>query len=124
MNTSKRADNYLERRTHLTDLSDEELKTRFWELGEQIVEPLLKLGYENTSPSIERSVLLRMGFSSTEAMTIVDEVMARSLMGKGAGNVVYKLSLAKGLTIREAGLALCNQQHWDTVVNLFKEAHA
>jgi len=122
VNNGKREDNYEERRTHLKNLSDEQLKDLFWELGEQMVEPLLKLGREHTTPSIERSILLRMGFSSTEAMTIVTEVLARGLIGKGAGHVVYKLSKAKGLTIREAGVALCNDQYWDEVVQLFKEA--
>jgi len=120
--SNKREDNYEERRAHLKDLSDAQLKDLFWELGEKMVEPLLKLGYEHTTPSIERSVLLRMGFSSTEAMTIVTEVLARGLIGKGAGHVVYKLSQEKGMSIREAGVALCEGQHWDEVVQLFKEA--
>ena len=52
----KRADDYQERRAHLANLSDAELEQRFWALAEQITEPLLKMGYEYTSPSIERSV--------------------------------------------------------------------
>jgi len=108
-----------ERRKHLANLTDEELKARFWELGEKIVSPLLELGKVNTSPSIERSVLLRMGFSSIEATKIVNEVVARNLMGKGAGHVVYRLSRETGMTIREAGLALCNDQHWDDVARFF-----
>ena len=62
--------------------------------AEQITEPLLKMGYEYTSPSIERSVLLRMGFSSLEAKHIVDGCMERSLIAHGAGNVVYRLAKA------------------------------
>ena len=87
----KRADDYQERRAHLAALSDAELEQRFWALAEQITEPLLKMGYEYTSPSIERSVLLRMGFSSLEAKHIVDGCMERSLIAHGAGNVVYRL---------------------------------
>ena len=65
MNTKKvREDDYLKRREHLKDLSDQELKERFWQLAEQAVKPLVDLAYKNTSPAIERSVLLRMGFSS------------------------------------------------------------
>lgn len=60
----KRDDDYQVRRQSVANLSDKELEQRFWQLAEQIVDPLLKLGYENTSPAIERSVLLRMGFSS------------------------------------------------------------
>ena len=37
------------------------------QLTGQLVDPLLELAKENTSPAIERSVLLRMGFSSLEA---------------------------------------------------------
>ena len=108
-----------ERRKHLADLTDEELKARFWELGEKIVEPLLELGKVNTSPSIERSVLLRMGFSSIEANKIVNEVIARNLMGKGAGHVVYRLSRSKGITVREAGILLAQGDSWDDVTRLF-----
>jgi len=108
-----------ERRKHLADLSDEELKARFWELGEKIVRPLLELGKVNTTPSIERSVLLRMGFSSLEANKIVDGVLARNLMGKGAGHVVYRLSREKDISVRAAGLALCGDEYWDDVVRYF-----
>ena len=59
----KRDDDYQVRRQSVANLSDKELEQRFWQLAEQIVDPLLKLGYENTSPAIERSVQLRMGFS-------------------------------------------------------------
>jgi len=111
--------NFEERRKHLAHLTDEELKTRFWELGEKIVDPLLELGKTHTSPSIERSVLLRMGFSSIEATKIVNEVIARNLMGKGAGHVVYRLAKEKGLTIRAAGLALCDDEYWDDVTRFF-----
>ena len=67
----ERKDDFKTRRLHLADLSDSEIKERFWSLAEQIVDPLLDLGYKNTSPSIERSILLRMGFSSLEAMAIL-----------------------------------------------------
>lgn len=116
----KRADNFEERRGHLKDLSDEELKVRFWELAEKIVDPLVDLAKKNTTPSIERSVLLRMGFSSIEAKAIVEGVMDRGLMGKGAGHVVYKVSQAKDIGIREAGLELIEGKHWDDVKELFQ----
>ena len=115
----KRLDDFSERRAHLANLSDEELKQRFWDLASQIVDPMLELGRKNTSPSIERSVLLRMGFSSIEAKEIVNKVIDRGLMGKGAGHVVYKLSKEKDMSIREAGLALANGQYLDEVVSLF-----
>ncbi len=115
----KRQDDFEVRRKHLQELSDEQLKERFWELASQIVEPMIELGRKNTTPSIERSVLLRMGFSSLEVKPILDGVMERGLIGKGAGHVVYKLSKHKGITIREAGLQLIDGEGWDEVVDLF-----
>jgi len=88
----KRADDFEQRRAHLTNLTDEELYERFWKLANEIVDPLLELGKKNTTPSIERSILLRMGFSSLEVKPIVEGVMNKGLMGKGAGNVVWRLS--------------------------------
>ena len=117
----KRQDDYLERREHLKNMSDEELKNYFWELAEKIVDPLLKLGYENTSPSIERSVLLRMGFSSVEVKPIVDGAVANSLLGHGAGNIVYKLAKKKGMSVRETGLGLAEGKFWDEACELFAE---
>ena len=45
----KREDDFESRRASVANLSDKELEQRFWSLAEQIVDPLLKLGYENTS---------------------------------------------------------------------------
>ena len=118
----KREDDYGKRRKHLETKSDEQLRTYFWELAERVVDPLLKMGYEYTSPSIERSVLLRMGFSSTEAKPIVDEAVKRSLLCHGAGNIIYRLAKGKNMSIRDAGLALVNGQMWDEASALFGEA--
>lgn len=111
-----------EARGHLADLSDEELKERFWELTGEIVDPLIDMGRNYTSPSIERSVLLRMGFSSVEATAIVDQVMKQNLMGKGAGHIVYRIAKDNDLTIRQAGLALSEGKHWDQVNEIFDPA--
>lgn len=110
-----------DRRKHLASLSDEELYNYFWELTAKVVDPLLELGKKNTTPAIERSVLLRMGFSSLEAAPIVDGIIARGLIGKGAGHVVWKLSESLGVSVREAGVLLAEGKHWDDVVSLFKE---
>lgn len=118
----KRADDFQERRKHLKDLTEEELEERFWQLTSDLVDPLIDLAEKNTSPSIERSVLLRMGFSSTEAKAIVDGTMDRGIIGKGAGNVVYRLAKEKNMDIREAGLSLVEGNNWDFVMDLFKEA--
>ncbi|MDR2183067.1 MAG: ornithine aminomutase subunit alpha [Clostridiales bacterium] len=115
----KREDDFATRRAHLADLSDEQLKDRFWQLTGQVVDPLLKLGYEYTSPAIERSVLLRMGFSSLEVKDIVQGALERGLLGHGAGNIVYKLAKAKDMGIRDAGLALAQGKYWDEAKAMF-----
>jgi len=115
----KREDDYSKRREHLSSLSDEELKARFWSLTEGLVDPLLQLGKENTSPAIERSVLLRMGFSSLEAKAIVDGCMARGILGHGAGNVVYRYAKEKRLELRAAGLLLQQPERMDEASALF-----
>lgn len=116
----KRADDFEKRRQHLAHLSEEELEKRFWELAEKIVDPLVELAYKHTSPSIERSVLLRMGFSSLEAKAIVEGAMDRGLLGKGAGHLVYRLAKEKGIDIREAGLKLADGEMWDEIEVIFK----
>lgn len=111
----KRADDYAERRKHIAGLSDKELYDRFWDLTAQVVDPLIELGKKNTTPSIERAVLLRMGISSLETQPIVNECMGRGLMGKGAGHCVYKLSQAEDISIKEAGTKLAHGEGWDKV---------
>lgn len=116
----KRSDDFAERRKHIANLSDEELYNRFWELAEKVVDPLLEYGRKNTTPSVERAVLLRMGISSLETQKIVEGCMDRGLMGHGTGHVVYKLSKAKGISIPEAGTMLAEGKGWDEAVELFK----
>ena len=115
----KRADDYEQRRQHLANLTDEELEKRFWDLAEKVVDPLLELGKKNTTPAVERSILLRMGFSSIEVKPIIEGVMNKGLMPKGAGNVVWRLSEKLGISVREAGVALAEGKHWDEVDSLF-----
>lgn len=116
----KRADDFEVRRKHLANLSEEELQNRFWKLAEDVVDPLLELAKNNTTPAIERSVLLRMGFSSLEAKDIVDNTIDRGLMGKGAGNVVYSVAKALKRDYREVGRELGAGTHWDKAVTIFK----
>ncbi|MFA5523556.1 MAG: ornithine aminomutase subunit alpha [Tissierellales bacterium] len=112
----KRKDDFEARRQHLISLSEEQLEARFWELAEKIVDPLVDLAYKQTSPSIERSVLLRMGFSSLESTAIVNGTIDRGLLGKGAGHLVYRLSKEYNISIREAGLKLAAGHMWDEVM--------
>ncbi len=116
----KRTDDFESRREHLKGLSDEQLKERFWELARQLTDPLLSMGKEYTSPSIERSVLLRMGFSSLEAAALVKGCLEQGLLGHGAGHVVYKMSRSWGLPIRETGLKLLAGEHWEEAQAAFE----
>jgi D-ornithine 4,5-aminomutase subunit alpha len=61
-----------------------------------------------------------MGFSSLEAKPLVDGSIDRGLIGHGVGNVVYRISKEKNVSIREAGLALIEGKYWDDAVALFK----
>lgn len=115
----ERKDDYLQRRQHLANLSEEQLEQRFWELAAEIMDPLVEQARGHTSPAIERSVLLRMGFSSLEGTAIVDGCLDRGLLGKGAGHVVLKLARAENIEVREAGLALAAGRGWETVEELF-----
>ena len=117
----RREDDFEQRRQHIKELTDEELYNRFWELTEQVVAPLLELGRKNTTPSVERAVLLRMGVSSLDTQKIVEGCMDRGLMGHGAGHVVYKVAKAKDISIREASIKLAEGEYWDDAVALFKK---
>ena len=113
MSLSERPDDFESRRQHLRKLSDDELHARFWSLVEQIVSPLINEARSHTSPSIERSVLLRMGLSSIEAEAIADGMSKRGLLGHGAGHLLLELAKAKGITVREAAEALLEGQLWE-----------
>ncbi len=90
------------RRQQLRKMSDEQLKERFWELCNQMVEPMVEYGRKYTSMSIERSVLLRMGIDSVTSQGVVSRVNEAGMLGKGAGHVVLKLSQKLGVDLREA----------------------
>lgn len=116
----ERKDDFETRRAHLKDLSDADLKKRFLELADQLVDPLLEMSYKNTSKSIERSILLRMGLNSLEAKAIVDVITEQDLLRKGAGHCVYVLSKHKNISIREAGLLIENGEGIDYLMEYFK----
>jgi D-ornithine 4,5-aminomutase subunit alpha len=60
-----------------------------------------------------------MGFSSMEAKTLVEKTIEHQWMGKGAGHVVYILSLMEGIDIRSAGLKLMANEGWEKVAKHF-----
>lgn len=103
-------DIFEKKRKHLQSLSDEELAERFWELTAKIVDPILELARTHTTESIERSVLLRMGFDSLQAKAIVDRIKSIGLLGKGAGHVVLKFSQKKEIPLKDAGLFIADQE--------------
>jgi len=90
------------RRQELEKLSGEQLKARFWELCNKVVEPMVEYGRKYTSPSIERSVLLRMGIDSQTSQAVVSRINEAGLLGKGAGHVVLKVSQKRNTDIRQA----------------------
>jgi D-ornithine 4,5-aminomutase subunit alpha len=110
-----RPDTYNEVRKHLADLDDEQLERKFWELSEQCVEPLVELARTHTSPSIERSVLMRMGVDSLTCHAVVDECEKRGLLGHGAGHVVLVCMQAWRMDAPIAATRLAAGDGWDTV---------
>jgi D-ornithine 4,5-aminomutase subunit alpha len=115
MPLAERPDDFATRRAQVQHLSDDDLQAYFWRLVEHIVQPLVEEARTHTSPSIERSVLLRMGFSSLEAKPLVNMMWDKGLLGHGAGKLILQLAQQKGITVREAGLGLLAGQYWEDV---------
>lgn len=113
-----RKERFEQRRENLKKMSDEELKARFWELCYQVVDPIVYLARTHTSPSIERSVLLRMGIDSLTAHAVVDVVLQAGLLGKGAGNVVLRVAQKTGTDIRGAAKIILDNK--DVLSGLFE----
>ena len=116
----KREDDFELRREHLKSLSDDELKERFFKLTDMVTDPLIELAKNSTTPSIERSVLLRMGFSSIEAKEIVERIIDAGLMGKGAGNVVLRVSEKLGANYLAVGRDMAEGLHMDLAIEAFR----
>ena len=120
--TDERITQFEKRHERLKQLSDAELKARFWELCNRVVEPIAELARTHTSPSIERSVLLRMGIDSQTAFGVVDRIHQAGLLGKGAGHVVLKLSQVKNIDLRQAAAAILEDK--EVLNGLFDEVKA
>lgn len=108
-------DDYTERNTHLKGMSDEKLYSYFWELVDKIIEPIIDEAKTHTTPSLERSILLRMGFSSMENKVIVNKMLDRGLLGHGAGKIILQLAQVKNISVREAGMGLMQDDLWEDV---------
>lgn len=115
----ERRDDFSIRREHLKNMSDEQLKAYFLELSDKLVDPLLKLAYTNTSKSIERSVLLRMGVSSIDAKVIVDKLDEKDLLRKGAGHCLFILSKDKNISLDEAAKLILEDDGLEYVLEYF-----
>ena len=113
----ERTARFEKRREELKKMSDAELKMRFWELCNQVVDPIVALSRTHTSPSIERSVLLRMGIDSISSHGVVDRIYEAGLLGKGAGHVVLKLAQKTGTDVRSAAAAILENK--DVLQGLF-----
>ena len=119
-----REDTYLQDRAHLAGLTDEQLEARFWTLSEQIVEPLVELARTHTSPSIERSVLMRMGIDSRTCMAVASECEKRGLLGHGVGQVVAHCATTRRCPVPEAARRLAAGEGWETVEQKWGAPHA
>ena len=105
------------RQQELHEMSDEALKASFWELCNQVTAPIVDLARTHTSPSIERSVLLRMGIDSVTSQGVVSRVLEAGLLGKGAGHVVLKVAQKTGKDVRSAAAAILENK--DLLQGLF-----
>jgi D-ornithine 4,5-aminomutase subunit alpha len=113
----ERKDDFNARRKHLANMTDEQLHDHFWSLVDRIVQPLVDEARTHTSPAIERSILLRMGFSSLETKPLVNRMLEKGVLGHGAGNLVLKLAQQKGISVREAGLSLIDGKYWEELAS-------
>ena len=112
--TDERIAKFDTRREELAKLSNDQLKSRFWELTNKMVEPIIDLAKTHTSPSIERAILLRMGVDSVSSHGVVDRVQEAGLLAKGAGHCVLKVAQKTGKDIRGAAQAILDDK---TVLN-------
>jgi D-ornithine 4,5-aminomutase subunit alpha len=117
--TDERLAHFEKRRAELEQLSDDQLKARFWELCNQVVEPVVDLARTHTTPSIERAVLLRMGIDSLSSHGVVERIYQAGLLGKGAGHVLLKLAEKQGTDVKSAAAAILNPAGKDVLHGLF-----
>lgn len=108
--TEERIARFEKRREELKQISDAELKARFWELCDQVVAPMVDLARTHTSPSIERSVLLRMGIDSVSSHGVVDRIYRAGLLGKGAGHVLLRLAERDGISAPSAAALILEDE--------------
>ncbi|MDY0341079.1 MAG: D-ornithine 4,5-aminomutase subunit OraS [Coriobacteriia bacterium] len=108
-----REDTFAEARKHLEGLSSADLEARFWSLAQRCVDPMVELARTHTSPSIERSVLMRMGLDSVMSKTVVAECETRALLGHGAGHVLLLAMQAWDADAPAAARRLADGEGWE-----------
>lgn len=108
------------RRAELATLTDAQLKARFWELCGQVADPIAALARTHTSPSIERSVLLRMGIDSVTSQAVAERIHQAGLLGHGAGHVLLRLAEREGTDVRGAAALVVSDP--DVLDGLWAEA--
>ncbi|HEX3786926.1 MAG TPA: D-ornithine 4,5-aminomutase subunit OraE [Pseudonocardiaceae bacterium] len=99
--------------TRLAELAEwplDRLRERFWELANHTVAPLAAYAASHTTPSVERSVLLRMGFDSVEAADLVGWLTERGRLGDGVAAVLGEHITQHGGSPREAYTALLGRR--------------
>lgn len=106
MTNDDRIARFEKRRAELRQLTDEQLKERFWELCDRVMEPVVDMARTHTSPSIERAVLLRMGIDSLSSHGVVERIHQAGLLGKGAGHVLLSVAERRGTDVRTAAAAI------------------
>lgn len=114
-----RPDTFHEVREHLQGMTDEQLEAYFWELSNKVVDPLVELARTHTSPSIERSVLMRMGVDTPTATAVVSECEQRGLLPHGAGHVVWRLMRHWDCTALKAAERLAAGEGWDHTAEIW-----
>jgi len=108
--TDDRIARFEQRRSELRQMTDEQLKARFWGLCEQVMAPVVELARTHTSPSIERSVLLRMGVDSLSSHGVVERIYQAGLLGRGAGRVVLEVAEREHTDVRGAAAAILTSE--------------
>lgn len=112
----QQGNNHEVRLKELSQLSDEELYMRFWNLVERLTEPLVDYASTHTTPSIERSVLMRMGFTSLEAQPFVQKSIEQGMIGRGCGAILLTYAQEHDTSIRQAYTALMEVDRWNDIV--------
>jgi D-ornithine 4,5-aminomutase subunit alpha len=114
-----RKDDFKTRRAHLDSLDEQALRSYFNELTDRLLDPVMKLAHDYTTPAIERSVLMRMGFSSAEAKRLTDRFFEHDLLAHGAGHIVYRYAKDHAISLREAGEKLLENDALAAIKEVF-----